>query len=119
MDAEVKVLVDDFEQKLMQLCAEKMCVAQDNDKFLDGGSAPESADVGLAFYKMVEAFVEAKKDGLGVGDIPELAMAAVQNLYKAIQGAEKIPGEFKADFGVAMLSIIKPILDAVKLLMKK
>ena len=118
MDAEVKVLVDDFEEKLMKLCSEKSCPV-DNDKFLDGGSAPESADVGLAFYKMVEAFVEAKKDGLGVGDIPELAMAAVQNLYKAIQGAEKIPGEFKADFGVAMMSIIKPILDAVKLLMKK
>ncbi len=113
-DLEMKMA--EFEAELKKLCAPVML---DDDKSVQMMSAAkECEDIGMAVYNMIAAFKKAKEDGLSAGDVPELAMAAVQEVYKAVIGIQKVPGEFKEDFGVAMMAILKPILDAIKLLMK-
>lgn len=117
MEMEVVAKIDEFEKKCAEFCAPAML--HDDAEAQEMAVAKECEEIGMALYNLIAAFKKAKEDGLDVGDVPELAIVAVQELYKAIMGIQRVPVEMKENFPVAIMAIVKPVLEAVKLLLKK
>lgn len=119
ISAELKKFEAFQSELLAQLRAQSELKSAEEIQEMAAAVAKECEEIGMAVYNLVAAFKKASEDGLSVTDIPEIAMVTVQELFKAINGFQKIPGEFSADFSGALMAILKPILEAIKLLLKK
>ena len=80
----------------------------------------EVYELGLALKGMVEATKTALDDGFQAGtDLPAIVLSSVGNLTTAVQGIEKVGDEFKNAPVEAVLGALLPVVDAVKVFVKK
>lgn len=79
----------------------------------------ETHEIGVAVKNVMSNFIEAKKDGWQPGtDIPAVLMGSYQDLLTAIDGADKVGGEFKGEPMKAAMGALLPLAEGVELLME-
>ena len=67
----------------------------------------ESYELAVGLEAFIGDCIQAAKDGVDISDIPTVLASAMQNLYPAVQGVEKIPEEFKADKAAVFEAVFK------------
>jgi hypothetical protein len=77
--------------------------------------AKEAHDIGVAVAKILLTANAALSDGFQAGaDIPTVLMGSYKELTDAIEGSEKVIGEFKNSPTEAASGLLLPILEAVQ-----
>jgi len=80
----------------------------------------ETNEIGEAVKGVIKAYKEATADGWQVGqDVPAILMASYGKLTTAIDGADKVGGEFKGEPIKAAMGALIPLSEGIELLMEK
>lgn len=80
----------------------------------------EVHELGLAVKGVIKAYKDATADGWQSGtDIPAILMASFQKLSVAIEGVEKVGGEFKEEPLKAALGVLLPVAEGIEMLIRK
>jgi hypothetical protein len=83
-------------------------------------AAKEVDEVMSGLASLVESIKLAKADGWSWGqDLPAVLMANFGKLSAAVEGLDKITGEWEADQGAVLKAVLNPSVDLALALAKK
>ncbi|UOF83070.1 hypothetical protein [Caudoviricetes sp.] len=82
--------------------------------------AKEIHEVGVALESLIKNYKLAAADGFQAAqDLPAVLLGSINDLMKAMEGANKVGDEFKEELSASLKGALIPILNGLELLIKK